>query len=140
MDTLKEYIEMCRKAQKDIDPKLKDINEGDTIFYNGQWGMYFKEQFWLEGTYSNGDLIIWGREIFKLYHQDQLQGMFTEKDPLKLTKEFLSSISQTKRYPHPSGKSGYALQELTTHEQLWLAFVMKEKFNKIWNNKDWVKK
>ncbi len=22
-------------------------------------------------------------------------------------------------------------------EQLWLAFVMKEKFNKIWNGKDW---
>jgi hypothetical protein len=23
--------------------------------------------------------------------------------------------------------------------ELWLAFVMKEKYNKIWNGKDWVK-
>jgi hypothetical protein len=23
-------------------------------------------------------------------------------------------------------------------EQLWLAFVMKEKFGKVWNNKEWV--
>jgi hypothetical protein len=23
-------------------------------------------------------------------------------------------------------------------EQLWLAFVMKEKYNKVWNGEDWV--
>lgn len=26
-----------------------------------------------------------------------------------------------------------------TMEQLWLAFVMKEKYNKVWDGKDWVK-
>jgi len=25
----------------------------------------------------------------------------------------------------------------TSMEQLWLAFVMKEKYNKVWNGKEW---
>jgi len=32
------------------------------------------------------------------------------------------------------------LTELDSMEQLWLAFVMKEKYNKNWNGEDWVEK
>jgi len=28
---------------------------------------------------------------------------------------------------------------LTSMEQLWLAFVMKEKYNKIWTESEWIK-
>lgn len=29
------------------------------------------------------------------------------------------------------------LHIFTTWEQLWLAFTMKERFNKVWNGEDW---
>jgi len=29
--------------------------------------------------------------------------------------------------------------DFTSMEQLWLAFVMNEKYNKVWNGKDWMK-
>ena len=29
--------------------------------------------------------------------------------------------------------------EKWTQEQLWLAFIMKEKYNKVWNGEDWIK-
>jgi len=30
--------------------------------------------------------------------------------------------------------------DCTTMEQLWLAFVMKEKYNKTWNGEDWIQR
>jgi len=37
---------------------------------------------------------------------------------------------------------GYCICGMHRHdsmEQLWLAFVMKEKYNKIWNGENWIK-
>lgn len=131
MDTSKQYIEMCKQAQKYLDPRTKDICERDTIFYDGNWGMYFKEQFYLEGTYSNGDLIIWEREIFKLYHQDQLQEIYLttfKMPPINLVYEFGIYLNRFAK----------ELINLCSQEQLWLSFVMKNKFNKTWSGNDWV--
>jgi hypothetical protein len=33
----------------------------------------------------------------------------------------------------------FAENRQDSFNELWLAFVMKEKYNKIWNGKDWVK-
>lgn len=33
---------------------------------------------------------------------------------------------------------GEAMQYVTSMEQLWLAFVMKTRWNKVWNGEDWV--
>lgn len=51
-------------------------------------------------------------------------------------------------YPLPQGR-GFHRYEMSlfsiritegeTLEQLWLAFVMKERFRKVWNGSDWVK-
>lgn len=34
-------------------------------------------------------------------------------------------------------KDGVSLGDFSTWEQLWLAFVMKEKFGKVWSNDKW---
>jgi hypothetical protein len=34
---------------------------------------------------------------------------------------------------------GRGVYDEASPEQLWLAFVMKEKYNKVWNGEDWVK-
>jgi len=38
------------------------------------------------------------------------------------------------------GDIEYVSQFIGSFRQLWLAFVMKEKYNKIWNGNDWIKK
>lgn len=137
MDTSKEYIKMCRQAQKYLDPRAKDICEGNNIFYDGNWGMYFQEQFYREGSYFYGDIIIWEREIFKLYRQDQLQEILSnEKDFYKINK-LRDWIGKT--YIANNKGIGPCFY-FSSMEQLWLAFVMEEKFNKKWDleNKEWV--
>jgi len=37
------------------------------------------------------------------------------------------------------GKPNGHLHIFNTGEQLWLAFVMKEKYDKVWNGDDWTK-
>ena len=66
-----------------------------------------------------------------LPRQDQLQDMlndiFMDPTPRKLTYEFWDWIAST------SPKYNKSM------EQLWLAFVMHEEYNKIWNGSKWVK-
>jgi hypothetical protein len=69
--------------------------------------------------------------------QDQLQEIVNyanNNNPLGMFCVFIDTISALKRWPHPSGEGGYCLKEFDTAEKLWLAFVMKEKYNKLWNN------
>jgi len=62
--------------------------------------------------------------------QDQLQEMlkdkyaWSKKFPHDLIWDFSSFIQDN--------------EKINSMEQLWLAFVMKEKFNKIWNGEDWI--
>jgi len=73
-------------------------------------------------------------ETFQLERQDQLQEMvrpipkYGDKvSPYNLSWSFYQFVHQSN--PKERGD---------TFEQLWLAFVMKEKFNKTWNGEDWI--
>jgi len=37
------------------------------------------------------------------------------------------------------GRGDYRLRDFTSMEQLWLAFVMKEKYQKVWDGNGWIK-
>jgi len=72
-------------------------------------------------------------KLFWLPTQDQLQEMFYEKDnynksmyPVLESLYAFACSMYTKSYPP------------TSMEQLWLAFVMKEKYKKVWNREDWI--
>ncbi len=61
--------------------------------------------------------------IIWLPRQDQLQ-------------EMLGGLEQIEDYPFFTLKG---VAKIDSMEQLWLAFVMKEKYNKIWDGSEWVK-
>jgi len=115
MDTSKKYIEMCERAEK-IQKEWKPDN-GDFYMYKPT---------------GNQSIISLENQLFETEHdvwlprQDQLQEMLSDNfDSIHdMFGEFTCWI--------------YDLQ--TTAEQLWLAFVMSEKYNKVWSTtkKDWV--
>ena len=131
MDTSKEYIKikMCEKAeeiQKEWKPQI-----GDFVAEQYQSGIYVstiikKETEFLirtslqEGTLHKKDELIW------LPRQDQLQEMIKEKGGWSnygLVAHFYNFIKDL----HPD----------TSMEQLWLAFVMSEKYRKDWFRENW---
>lgn len=116
MDTNKQYIKMCERAQEIQKYYQKEhkvnISLGDWVY-----------QYTIKSikTVPNKYLPEVG---FWVPRQDQLQEMVyhEEWDGLELYTFVEFSAYVIKYY-----KCG-------TLEQLWLAFVMKEKYNKIWNN------
>lgn len=69
----------------------------------------------------------------KLFRQDQLQGMI-----VNWRKNFRLGFSENGlAVSNPYGELQYFIEGISM-EQLWLAFVMKEKFNKTWNGEDWL--
>lgn len=125
MDTSKEYIKMCEKA--------KEIYE----WCYETFGKYIipEYSFYIRPCDSNevkiklpksdiGNCIIW------LPRQDQLQEM------VKLSDCVMDALCDVSNLMKDNWK--YYGFNFTSMEQLWLAFVMKEKFNKQWNGEDWI--
>ena len=142
MDTSKEYINMCEKAVE-----VQELRKPDD------------EEVWINGDFYTDDIIkrpttpvnscvfedasdppcsmynpIW------LPRQDQLQGMLDYEENFSYPvsqmifdiEEFYTTIKWWGGKDSDHGE--------ITWEQLWLAFVMKEKFNKTWNGTDWKEK
>jgi len=80
-----------------------------------------------------------------LPRQDQLQEIMEWEN--NIPTEVVWKLRQFHEYYDPppcmstkyykSQPPNYTLQ-FTTMEQLWLAFVMKEKYNKIWDKDNWI--
>ena len=142
MDTSEICIKMCKKA--------KEIQEN----WNPQWGdwlgyvhsnsLLMVASSWTEGPNITKDRV--GTEWCKLNkgscvwlpRQDQLQEMlgilynnFCDRN----LGRFCGWIGTTGG-PDKFYNVKYKMQ-FTSMEQLWLAFVMKEKYNKTWNGKEW---
>ena len=104
MDTSKEYVLMCEKAEEI--QKIRKHGEadyyGDTLDGHRCW----------------------------LPRQDQLQEMIISFGHGHQNSGILIGVSSfSYKYRYDNGSM----------EQLWLAFVMKEKYQKTWNGKEWVK-
>ena len=141
MDISKEYIEMCEKAKK-MQGERRGRELNDLFFHKNCIKtlpcMFYGKEIIIKQCYSynyKSDIrpIEWNDYCIWLPRQDQLQEMLIKSknwgvqwhlalDYLKLWKE------ETKAY-----------NKFTSMEQLWLAFVMREKYDKIWNGKDWIK-
>ncbi len=157
MDKTKEYISMCEKAVEiQRGWKSKKVYIGDTIFVKYLVETIFitrepifsndkdeggcdREYIQFEETIPSKVLLIkvFAKEAFYKYddgelnviwlpRQDQLQEMydngqgFTHQNLEHFFRWYKSGIGQ-----------------FSSMEQLWLVFVMSEKYNKIWNGKDW---
>ena len=115
MDTSPEYIKHCEKAVE-IQNKMES--------YGLEQGSFF---------YRDGSILILSGVInlslpphIWLPRQGQLQEMVREE----YENDYSLSMRFTKFIP------GHADSSM---EQLWLAFVMKEKHGKTWDGEDWVK-
>ena len=113
------YIKMCEKAveiQEQRNVLAFVPNGSDTICWCGA------------DTYSDGkNGAIW------LPRQDQLQEMFNF--PYGTAKDWLWTLLDV---IHKFGFNSKFKEWIPcSMEQLWLAFIMKEKYNKVWTNNEW---
>ena len=80
------------------------------------------------------DIAIW------LPRQDQLQGMVYESYKMDVTDSpYLRNLTMLRdihEFTQMNRKNN--ISQLVSMEQLWLAFVMKEKYSKIWDGEKWI--
>lgn len=150
MDITKQYIKMCEKAEeiqssyfggREIISRenpimanwVDNFESGDFIFCRKNKRvvvLYFNEHHGNPPEkYTNKKWAIW------LPRQDQLQEMVFDKDTPYNTiiQRFMYDWLKQTNY------EGFtATFYVKSMEQLWLAFVMKKRFNKIWNGEDWI--
>lgn len=131
MDTSKEYIKMCNESEIQ---KYWKFEVGDYVFRRDKKDI----KIICEGCYDVFDVVaindLSRQDLILLPKQDQLQSMidFMQHDKFYYAindEEYSSWIVDKKRIPRFNVRS---------YEQLWLAFVMKEKYNKVWNGKEWI--
>ena len=123
MDTSETYVKMCEKATE-IQAEKVEYRQGD--YFAGksiEWQIVMCSR---KGGTPILLMTVW------LPRQDQLQEMLFDTEHIfarvVLLKEF---VRQNERY---------ILNKMRSFEQLWLAFVMQERYSKIWNGEDWIKK
>jgi len=122
MDNTPEYIEMCRKAVE-----IQDIwkNRCPVPRY------IFDRNYFCNLT-AHKSTFIW------LPRQDQLQGMVDLEQYNHLVIRYDNrSDNRWSIYFRKSHTSDYVELYAIGKEQLWLAFVMHEKYGKKWDGKDW---
>ena len=77
----------------------------------------------------------WDNDRIWLPRQDQLQEMLFPK--IKEDEDITARHKIRVKYYYWYLLDGIEHKSMSG-EQLWLAFVMKEKFNKTWKGKDWI--
>lgn len=134
MDITDEYILMCKKEEK-IQKIGKEIPmlKGDDMFYHPtahvveiwcRWLNLKKDEDFLEN-------LIW------LPRQDQLQKIYMEEyeggvDMWQAFSEWLFQNKKDDKY-----KQWNVIHYQYSGEQLWLAFVMEKRWNKVWDGGNW---
>lgn len=135
MDTSEIYVSMCRKATE-VQAMKEFFEDGD--YYSYPEKKTIGISIYSSCAYSEGYIDYKRNEGSSTWlpKQDQLQEIVwnvvqvkpgTCRTPLmKLFAEFLEF----------AGDSG---ANYDSFEQLWLAFVMKEKYGLVWDKNDWIK-
>jgi len=131
MDETELYIKMCDKATE-IQERRDRLRLGDFVWRGPK---YLYETCICEKVICYREDMVW------LPRQDQLQYMINTDIPAGA----FSLINRIHIFCY--GQQPQVLKELfvivdyviqfKSMEQLWLAFVMKEKYNKVWNGEEW---
>lgn len=131
MDNSKEYILQCEKAEEIQHDELKI---GDYIsqknFYEPIIISWRKED---EYVGCNDSIGCHCADCIWLPRQDQLQDLIEDNWKSDYPLYFLAMF--IKFWKHYDEKY---ITKFSSMEQLWLAFVMKEKYSKQWDGKDWI--
>lgn len=142
MDNTPKYIKMCEKAKR-----IQNIRQGSDVgdriddwWQSGDF-IYSKDDEWVFNVcdvrhcaastgYFDEDNLVW------LPRQDQLQEMVWRENAQHTLLDFTNCVGALfdERDKH--------WLQFTSFEQLWLAFVMHEKYGKHWDNEkeEWINK
>lgn len=125
MDFTELNVKMCEKAEEiQQSRKLNDME-----WKAGDWGYWPPSgdiNVIYDAEYQPCEL---GKGHIWLPGQDDLQEMMELPSPFHLLERLNGWITTETHGQNPA--------KYETMEQLWLAFVMKQKYNKVWNGKDW---
>ena len=132
MDTTETYIKMCDCPE--IQGLAPDKHEAIIVFsLRNDITAYHASSVW--ANLDNNDAI-W------LPRQDQLQEMVYNPFPFSILASLMRFVFESESTRGlGTGLSGKLnpsyVHSFTSMEQLLLAFIMKEKFNKTWNGSGW---
>ena len=131
MDNSETYIKMSEKAE--------EIQTSKTVWERGDW--YYSEGYGIEVIPVNSVEYAQRPNFIWLPRQDQLQEMLPEYSHFGLLGAFYDFVFCPPDEDRIMGDEAKYVEEypkqFTSMEQLWLAFVMKEKFNKVWDGETW---
>ena len=148
MDLSPEYIEMCKKAEEIQQIKSFECGNWFREIYSDEPRIKCQGSHTSE-VHEEDENLIW------LPRQDQLQDLILSDESLseietdtdrRFFKDFVHYFNiwgllalfnrslDDLANPYPDN---YPKHDFNSAEQLWLAFVMQFKFNKIWNNSEW---
>jgi hypothetical protein len=153
MDTSETNIKMCEKSEEiqELSPKIPEENSPliGKYLHRDEGSIFWipeKKEFGMlkwdndEGLYLIGGTYGWTMEIWPPPEADSSKRRHYKLVWLPRQDELQNILSREKQasivWTIPSYQAFIAGE--TTWEQLWLAFVMKEKWGKIWNGEDWV--
>lgn len=132
MDISKEYILMCEKAVE-IQALWKPI-DGDMLRIIPGLDKSLRAKHREENTMVvNSDKFTIHATHIWLPRQDQLQDMSPILGSMILTHSGENKMFTMEYWCYDKEYSF----SFTSIEQCWLAFVMKEKYNKIWDGENW---
>jgi len=129
MDVSSEYVKMCEKAEE-----IQELKHG-----------YGYDDVVLCDRYLHKDIpLVQSKGFLWLPRQDQLQEMvwkeITEKSNSSAVWSswdiFVQCIGEM-MHCSDCGKAYNNYDKFTSMEQLWLAFLMNEKYDKVWDGEDW---
>lgn len=148
MDKSEQYIRMCEEAAEELQKRWKPI-DGDFCWHDNEGAEYLgSHEFPATNAVVHlamGNTRDYWYNWLWLPRQDQLQEMVEENNPVSLIRDLEEWTSlpmwiqlKPSRKATPLAEEFYtSLNRLTSMEQLWLAFVMKEKHNKVWAGDSW---
>ena len=159
MDTSEIYIKMCEKAEEiqetkrygafsDTSPSAEALILDDHDFY----GVHEGGQYYPNSTIGSHN--IWNATVFGYVSNNPQYGCAVQSNRRITYKVdeviWLPRQDQLQEMLQPCG-FGILLWDFHTYasilirdeniismEQLWLAFVMKTKYNKVWSGEDWL--
>ena len=114
MDTTETHIKMC---------DCEEVQAYKSVVFH--YGMVL--------PYAGNDREIW------LPRQDDIQKMMEITDVSDFELAVYDMFFEDNGFYHCSVTPAWRTENITTPEQLWLAFYMHEKHSKRWSGSEWVK-
>ena len=132
MDTTELYIKMCEQSWPDLKAYRIYLSRKLRMLY----ALERKVVFWRDSVNtSNYD------RGFPLWEQDQLQEMLRDVERLNTSIHNITLAYNFARFcgiddEDSEGSSNIYIRK-GSMEQLWLSFVMHEKYGKVWDGEQW---